>query len=331
MVISRTPTRISFFGGGTDFPEWYQENGGAVLSTTINKYSYISCRLLPPFFEHKHRIVYSKQEIANDIDEIIHPSIRETLRFMNFVEGLSIQHDADLPAQSGLGSSSAFTVGLLHALHALSGRMVSKKRLAMEAIHVEQEMIKEKVGCQDQTAAAFGGLNRIEFGSQHNIEVQPIVMGRDAFQSFQDHFMLFFTGVTRVASRIEADKVANMRMRENELRTICEMVEQACNILDKGEKGFDDFGRLLDECWRLKKQLSEKVSNPYIDTIYETALKNGAIGGKILGAGGGGFILFFVRPDDRDLLKSSLSFLLHVPFRFDTLGSQIVYYAEEAT
>src|SRR5208283_3400873 len=215
MVISRTPTRISFFGGGTDFPEWYHQNGGAVLSTTINKYCYLSCRLLPPFFDHKHRIVYSKQEIANDIDEIIHPAVRETLRFMNFTEGVSIQHDGDLPAQSGLGSSSAFTVGLLHALYALSGKMISKKRLAMEAIHVEQEMIKEKVGCQDQMAAAFGGLNRIEFRSQHNIEVQPIAMPFELFRRFQDHFMLFFTGVTRIASRIEADKVANMIERED--------------------------------------------------------------------------------------------------------------------
>ena len=329
MVISRTPTRISFFGGGTDFPAWYQENGGAVLSTTINKYSYISCRLLPPFFDHKHKIVYSKTEIANDINEIIHPAVRETLRFMNFTDGVSIQHDGDLPAQSGLGSSSAFTVGLLHALYALSGRMVSKKRLAMEAIHVEQEMIKENVGCQDQTAAAFGGLNRIEFKSQHNIEVQPVVMARNEFQSFQDHFMLFFTGVTRIASRIEADKMTKMAERGCELTAIRQMVEEACLLLDKGEKGFDDFGKLLNECWRVKKQLSEKVSNPYIDTIYETALKNGAIGGKILGAGGGGFVLFFVRPDERERLRKSLDFLLHVPFRFDTLGSQIVYYAEE--
>jgi D-glycero-alpha-D-manno-heptose-7-phosphate kinase len=330
MVISRTPTRISFFGGGTDFPEWYRENGGAVLSTTINKYCYISCRLLPPFFDYKHRIVYSKQEIANDIDEIVHPSVRETLRYMNFTEGVSIEYDGDLPAQSGLGSSSAFTVGLLHALYALSGKMVAKRRLAIEAIHVEQEMIKEKVGCQDQVAAAFGGLNRIEFKSERSIEVHPVVMSGDLFRRFQDHFMLFFTGVTRIASRIESDKMANMEERKTELKVICEMVEEACRILDKGENGFNDFGKLLNECWRLKKQLSEKVSNPYIDTIYETALKNGAIGGKILGAGGGGFILFFVSPEDREGLRQSLNFLLHVPFHFETLGSQIVYYTEES-
>jgi D-glycero-alpha-D-manno-heptose-7-phosphate kinase len=273
--------------------------------------------------------VYSKQEVANDIDEIIHPSVRETLRFSGITYGVSISHDGDIPAMSGLGSSSAFTVGLLHALYALQGKIVSKKRLALEAIHIEQKMIKENVGCQDQMAASFGGLNRIEFRSQHNIEVQPVVMSGELFQSFQDHFMLFFTGVTRIASQIEADKMSNMMDKGSELRTIRDMVEEACRILEKGENGFVDFGKLLNECWRLKKQLSSKVSNPYIDTIYETAMKNGAIGGKILGAGGGGFILFFVRPEERERLRQSLSFILHVPFRFDTLGSQIIYYAED--
>jgi len=330
MIITRTPFRISFFGGGTDFPAWYEENGGAVISTTINKYCYINCRILPPFFEHKHKIVYSKQEIANEIDEIIHPSVRETLRFMHIADGISFHHDGDLPAMSGLGSSSAFTVGLLHALYALSGKIVSKKRLAMEAIHIEQAMIKEKVGSQDQVAAAFGGFNRIEFKSRHNIEVQPIIMDRETFQGFQDHFMLFFTGVTRSASRIESDKMNNITDRKNELKTMLDMVQEAFCLLAEGETGFTGFGKLLNECWKLKKSLSGKVSNPYIDTIYETAMKNGAIGGKILGAGGGGFILFFARPEDKEQLRQSLHFLLHVPFRFDLLGTQLVYYTEEA-
>ncbi len=330
MVITRTPFRISFFGGGTDFPAWYCENGGSVISAAINKYCYISCRALPPFFDCKHRIVYSKQEVANNVDEIIHPSVRETLRYSGITDGVSISHDGDIPAMSGLGSSSAFTVGLLHALYALQGKIVSKKRLALEAIHIEQEMIKEHVGCQDQMAASFGGFNRIEFKAQHNIEVQPVVMCGKLFQSFQDHFMLFYTGVSRIASRIEADKLANMTEKESELKTIRDMVEEAYRFLEKGERGFIDFGKLLNECWRFKKQLSDKVSNPYIDTIYETAMKNGAIGGKILGAGGGGFILFFVDPEDRERLRQSLNFLLHVPFRFDTLGSQIIYYTEEA-
>ncbi|MCX5809858.1 MAG: kinase [Proteobacteria bacterium] len=330
MIITRTPFRISFFGGGTDLPAFYEENGGgAVLSTTINKYCYISCRVLPPFFECKHKIVYSKQEMANEINEIIHPSARETLRFMNITDGVSISHDGDLPAMSGLGSSSAFTVGLLHALYALKGKIVPKKRLAMEAIHIEQDMIKENVGSQDQVAVALGGFNKIEFKSQHNIEVTPIPMGRETFQRFQDHFLLFFTGVIRSASRIEADKLNHINEKKKELESIRSMVDEAFNILTN-ERDVLDFGRLLHESWQLKKSLSEKVSNPYIDTIYDTAIKSGAIGGKILGAGGGGFILFFMSPEDREKVKQALNFLLHVPFRFDVLGSQVIYYTEEA-
>lgn len=328
MIITRTPFRISFFGGGTDFPAWYQENGGAVLSTAINKYCYINCRILPPFFECKHKIVYSKHEIANEIDEIIHPSVRETLRFMNVTEGISMQHDGDLPAMSGLGSSSAFTVGLLHALYALKGKMVSKKRLALEAIHIEQNMIKETVGSQDQIAVALGGFNKIEFKSQHNIEAIPITMGRNAFQRFQDHFLLFFTGVMRSASRIEADKLNHINERRKELEIMRSMVDEAFDILNS-ERDVLGFGRLLHESWQLKKSLSDKVSNPYIDTIYDTAMKNGAMGGKVLGAGGGGFMLFFAPPEDRERVRQALSFLLHVPFRFDVLGSQVIYYAEE--
>ncbi len=330
MIITRTPFRISFFGGGTDFPAWYENNGGgAVLSTTINKYCYISCRCLPPFFDYKYRLNYSKQEQARGIDDIIHPSIRETLRFLDVNFGLSISHDGDLPAMSGLASSSAFTVGLLHALYALKGKIVSKKRLALEAIHIEQEMIKEKVGSQDQVAAAFGGLNKIEFRSQHNIEVVPVTISRHAFQHLQDHFLLFFTGVTRSASNIEEEKMERLEGKRTDYKTLMSMVNDAFQILS-GERDILDFGKLLHETWKLKKSLSPKVSNPYIDTIYETAKKNGAIGGKILGAGGGGFMLFFVKPEKKEKVKEALHFLLHVPFHFDTLGSQIVYYAQEA-
>jgi D-glycero-alpha-D-manno-heptose-7-phosphate kinase len=330
MVITRTPFRISFFGGGTDFPAWYENNGGgAVLSTTINKYCYISCRVLPPFFDCKYKINYSRQEQAGNIQEIMHPSVRETLRFVNLDSGLSINHDGDLPAMSGLGSSSAFTVGLLHALYALSGKIISKKKLALEAIHIEQEMIREKVGSQDQVAAAFGGLNKIEFKSQHNIEVMPIAIARDMFQNLQDHFLLFYTGVTRSASKIEEDKIDHLDEKRSEYKTLLSTVEEALSILS-GEKDLIEFGKLLHESWKLKRSLTSKVSNPYIDTIYETARKNGAVGGKILGAGGGGFMLFFVRPEKKEKVKESLHFLLHVPFRFDTLGSQIVYYTEEA-
>ena len=327
MIITRTPFRISFFGGGTDIPAWYRENGGAVLSTTIDKYCYISCRGLPPFFDHRHRLVYSKQELINDITEIIHPAIRETFRFMNISEGLEIHHNGDLPAKSGLGSSSSFTVGLLHALYALKGKMIAKRRLALEAIHIEQEMIKEHVGSQDQVAVAFGGLNRITFSGQHNIEVNPIILSKSRFQQFQDHLMLFFTGFSRLASEIEEDKIKQISNKKSELSSLYNMVEDAIDILN-GEGDIVDFGRLLHESWRLKKSLSDKVSTSYIDDIYETGIKNGAIGGKLLGAGGGGFILFFVKPEDRDRLKQTLGHLLHVPFRFDTTGSQIIYYSE---
>lgn len=326
MIITRTPFRISFFGGGTDLPDWYRENSGAVLSSTIDKYCYISCRQLPPFFEHKHRIVYSGQEAVNEIDEIIHPSVRETLRFMNITEGLEIHHDGDLPAKSGLGSSSAFTVGLLHALYALKGQMVSKKRLALEAIHIEQEMIKENVGSQDQIAAAFGGLNKIIFNAD-NIEVKPITIDQERLQHFQEHLMLFFTGFSRTASEIEGEKIKQISKKRNELAALQEIVDKAIDILNS-EAPLVEFGGLLYETWMLKKNLSDKVSNSFIDHIYEIAMKNGAVGGKILGAGGGGFILFFVKPEDREMLRKALDFLLHVPFRFDSLGSQIIYYGE---
>ena len=327
MIICRSPFRISFFGGGTDFSVWYKENGGAVLSTTIDKYCYISCRRLPPFFEYKHRIVYSKYEHVNKIDEIVHPAVRETFRFMNINEGLEIHHDGDLPARAGLGSSSSFTVGLLQALYALKGKMITKKRLALEAIYIEQEMIKEHVGSQDQVAVAFGGFNKIIFSGQHNIEVNPITLSKTRAQLFQDHLMLFFTGFSRFASEIEEAKIKQISNKKNELSSLHNMVEEAINILN-GEGDIFDFGKLLHESWKLKKSLSDKVSTSHIDDIYETGIKNGAIGGKLLGAGGGGFMLFFVKPEDRDKLRQALGHLLHVPFRFDTTGSQIIYYSE---
>jgi len=327
MIITRTPFRISFFGGGTDLPAWYFNNGGAVLSTTIDKYCYINCRHLQPFFPYKHRIVYSKYEHATEIDEIIHPSVRETFRFMKVTEGLELHHDGDLPARSGLGSSSAFTVGLLHALYGLSGKLVSKKRLALEAINIEQNMIKENVGSQDQVAVAFGGLNKITFQGDHNIEVMPLTISKKRQQLLEDHLMLFFTGTTRFATDIEKDKINNIAQKEKVLHELSGLTEKAIEILNN-EEDIADFGKLLHEGWELKKSLSGKVSNKNVDDIYELALKNGALGGKLLGAGGGGFILFFVKPSAKEKLKGALGHLLHVPFRFEFLGSQIIYYRE---
>jgi D-glycero-alpha-D-manno-heptose-7-phosphate kinase len=326
MIITRTPFRISFFGGGTDFPSWYRDNGGAVLSTTIDKYCYINCRLLPPFFSHKHRIVYSRSEQVNIIDDIQHPAVREAFRFMNVQDGLELHHDGDLPARSGIGSSSAFTVGLLHALYGLNGKLVTKKRLALESIYIEQEMIRENVGSQDQVAVAFGGLNKILFKGDHDIEVIPITIKVQRLNDLQNHLLLFFTGLTRYASDIEKDKMHNIADKKTQLDKLSQMVDSAIDILNS-EGALDDFGRLLHESWLIKKSLSSQVSTSRIDAIYDTALKNGALGGKLLGAGGGGFLLFYVKPEQQAKLKEKLD-LLHVPFRFDTLGSQIIYYRE---
>ena len=329
MLIVRTPFRISFFGGGTDYPVWYRQNGGAVLGTTIDKYCYITCRYLPPFFEHKHRIVYSLSELVQEIDEIRHPSVRETLKFMGITEGLEIHHDGDLPARTGLGSSSAFTVGLLHALYAIKGVMPTKLQLARDAIHVEQDLIKENVGSQDQTLAAFGGLKHIYFNGQDEIHVEPVVMKPGRLQSLQDHLMLFFTGFSRTASQIAGEQIKATPQKEKELNEMQLMVDAAIEILNSDED-IVRFGELLHQSWQLKRSLSDKISTPYIDYLYDTARNAGAAGGKILGAGGGGFILFFVRPEIQPKFIESLPGLLHVPFRFENSGSQIIFYEPDA-
>ncbi|MDD2898659.1 MAG: kinase, partial [Desulfuromonadaceae bacterium] len=285
---------------------------------------------LPPFFAYKHKIVFfSKTEAFNAFDEIEHPAVRETSRFMEVREGLVMQHDGDLPSHSGLGSSSAFTVGLLHALYALKGKMVTKKRLALEAIHIEQNMIGEAVGSQDQVASAFGGLNKIIFSASNTIEVKPFVITAEKSAHLQSSLMLFFTGFARFAVEIEKDKLRQLDSNKHALSLMQSIVEAAADILDGDLSGYDDFGALLHESWLLKKRLSKKVSTDTIDEIYAKGMKSGALGGKILGAGGGGFILFYVRPEDRERLRQGLSPLLHVPFRFDTLGSQVIYFTEE--
>ena len=329
MIISRTPFRISFFGGGTDYPVWYNENGGAVLATTINKYSYITCRYLPPFFEHKYRIVYSKTEIVQKIAEIQHPAVRATLKYMEIDRGVEIHHDGDLPARTGLGSSSSFTVGLANALYALKGKMVTKRHLALDAIHIEQDLLRENVGAQDQTSAAFGGFNKIEFGGPQQIQVQPVILNQKKCQNLQGHLMLFFTGFSRIASEIAGEQIKKTPDKKTELFRMREMVDDAIDILNSGDSDISDFGRLLHESWMLKRSLTDKISTPQIDRIYNDAIGAGALGGKLLGAGGGGFILFFVEPENQPAVKERLKGLLHVPFGFDTTGSQIIYYAPE--
>ena len=247
MIITRTPFRISFFGGGTDYPTWYKENGGSVLSAAINKYCYITCRYLPPFFKYKHRIVYSQIESVDKIDHIDHPSVRETIRFLNIDKGLEIHHDGDLPAMSGLGSSSSFTVGLINAISALNGTLKTKREVAMNAIHIEQNMIKENVGSQDQTAAAFGGLNRIDFGGAKEISIKPLVLSPNRLESLQDHLMLFFTGLSRDASKIAKEQVTNIKNRGTELKLMHRLVDEGEAILANSRKGLDEFGKLLNE------------------------------------------------------------------------------------
>lgn len=324
MIISRTPFRISFFGGGTDYPVWYRENEGAVLATTINKYCYISVRYLPPFFEYSHRIVWSKIELVRSAGEIEHPAVRAALKHLNLDRGIALDHDADLPARSGLGSSSTFTVGLLHALYGLKGHLASKQQLAQEAIHIEQEMLKENVGCQDQILAAHGGFNRINF-AESQIHLEPVILSPERLKDFQDHLLLFFTGLSRTASEIAKEQIEKTKERTKELKIMYQMVGEAMQLL-KGDDDLVKVGKLLHESWKLKRGLTEKISTPYIDSLYEEALAAGAVGGKLLGAGGGGFLLLLARPGDHPRILERLKGLLHVPFQFENLGSRIIFY-----
>ena len=326
MIISKTPFRISFFGGGTDYPEWYHENGGSVLATTIDKYCYISCRHLPPFFEHKHRIVYSKIESVKTTEEIQHPVVRAVLSNLSITDGLEIHHDADLPARSGLGSSSSFTVGLINVLNALKGLQISKQDLAKQATYIEQEVLKETVGSQDQVLAAFGGFNRIDFHPDDSFNISPVIINKDLVEQLQSHMLLFFTGLSRFSSDIARDKVSNFTNRFQELTRIKEMVDEGMSILQSPSTSIMDLGKLMHESWKLKRSLSVKVSTPKIDEIYEAGIKAGATGGKILGAGGGGFILFFAEPKNHKKIRERLKSLVHVAFHFDDMGSKIVVY-----
>ncbi|HIN88668.1 MAG TPA: kinase [Nitrospinaceae bacterium] len=326
MIISKTPFRISLFGGGTDYPEWYHENGGSVLATTIDKYCYISCRHLPPFFEHKHRIVYSKIESVKTTDEIQHPVVRAVLSNLSISAGLEIHHDADLPARSGLGSSSSFTVGLINVLNALKGLQISKQDLAKQAIYLEQKVLKETVGSQDQVLAAFGGFNRIDFYPDDSFNISPAIINKDLLGKLQSHMLLLFTGISRFSSEIARDKVSNFSNHFQELTQIKAMVDEGMSILQNPSTPIIDFGKLMHESWKLKRSLSVKVSTPKIDEIYEAGIKAGAIGGKILGAGGGGFILFFAEPENHNKILERLKSLVHVAFHFDNVGSKIVVY-----
>ncbi len=329
MVITQTPLRISFFGGGTDYPIWYREHGGSVLATTIDKSCYLTCRRLPPFFEYHSRISYSKVENVASNRMIEHPSVRACLQFLDMEEGVEVHHVADLPARTGLGTSSAFTVGLLLGLYALRDQMRDKHTLATEAIHVEQDLINEVVGAQDQVSAAYGGFNRINFHQDGSIDVNPIAAPAGRFIELEQHLALYFTGFSRTASEVAQEQLRMTPHKEKELRTMLQFVDEAEAILTNSRRSLDDFGRLLNESWQIKRTLTHKITNSDIDEIYRAGLSAGALGGKLLGAGGGGFMLFFVPPERRQALRARLKNFLCVPFSFSKRGSHVVVYEAE--
>lgn len=324
MIISRTPFRLSFFGGGTDYPAWYRKHGGAVLAATIDKYCYITARYLPPFFEHRFCIIYSKMEYCQTVDQINHPAVREVIRFLKIDRGLEIHHDGDLPARSGMGSSSAFTVGLLHALHALTGRMATRQQLASESVHLEQEILKETVGSQDQVLAAYGGVNHVSFLENGEISVRPITISPARIRDLNAHLMLFYTGIRRTASTIADTYVTGIDSRRRQLRIMKDLVDESLAVLNSGQD-LTLFGELLHEAWQAKRSLSSSVSNSDVDDLYHSARAAGAIGGKLAGAGGGGFLMLFVPPERQDQVRATLNALIHVPFRFEFSGSQVLF------
>ncbi len=328
LIISRTPYRVSFFGGGTDYPAWYQEHGGTVLATAINKYCYLTCRYLPPFFEHRYRIVYSLIENCQQVADIKHPVVREVLRYLNADRGMEIHHDGDLPARCGIGSSSSFTVGLLNALYALKGQVCSKQQLALESIHIEQQRIGETVGSQDQVLAAHGGFNRIVFSSGGEITVHPVSFSLERLSQLEKHLMLFYTGIKRTASDVAQTYAKNLGQRKQQMETLTDLVHEGVSVLTS-EQDISVFGQLLHEAWQVKRSLSPTVSNSHVDEIYQQAIRAGALGGKLTGAGGGGFMILVVPPRRQQHVKQQLDSLIHVPFRFERQGSQIIFFDPE--
>lgn len=321
MIIVRCPYRISLFGGGTDYPSWYERHGGAVLTTTINKFCYISLRRMPAFLGTKYRVFWSKMEAVNEIEDIQHAGVRGCLQYLGVNDGIEINHAGDLPARSGLGSSSAFTVGMLHALHTLQASPVSKERLADEAIQVEQVVLGETVGIQDQIECAWGGLNHIRIAQDGSYAIEQIALDESKRTDLESNLVLVFTGLQRHASEIAAIQVGNFDRKKTQLERISAMVSPAVNELFQGTP--EGLGEMLHETWMLKRELADAVTNPEIDRIYETARENGAIGGKVLGAGGGGFMLFCVPPDKRKPMLDSLG-LLSCDVEINDSGSQLV-------
>ena len=329
MIITRTPFRISFLGGGTDYPDWIREHGGAVLGCAINKYCYISLRYLPPFFPHRYRIVYSITETCSQPTQIRHPAVRAVCLKYFPDRGIEIHHDGDLPARSGMGSSSSFSVGLLNAVHSIRGHLSGRMELAKAAIHLEQKVLREHVGAQDQIFASFGNLNYVRFLPAGDILVRPLVLKNSRIDSLISHCLLFFTGTVRTSSQIASTYVDGMKARKEELKKLPELVSEGVRVISASRPDYPSFGKLLDEAWKIKRSISKAISNSKIESIYEVVKRGGAWGGKILGAGGGGFFLVFAPPSAHPRIRKSLRSLLEIPFEVDRLGSQVIFYDPE--
>ena len=327
MIISKTPYRLSFFGGGTDYNSWFEENPGIIISSTFSKYCYISLRKLPPFFDHKTRVSYSKEELVKTNSEIKHPAVRNALKFLNMETGLEIHHDGDLPARSGIGSSSSFTVGMLNALYALEGRMVSKQKLADDAIYIEQVLSAEHVGIQDQIIASFGGLQIIEMGPNRDYSVSPLILPKEYKDHLESHILLGFTGLSRIASENAKEQIVKIQNGDNasKIREIYDISLEGLQRF-KSHSSLEEIGRLLNESWKVKRTLTQSVSNQIVEDIYTNAIRQGAYGGKLLGAGGGGFVMFIAPPHRHEAIKKSLPQMkVWIPFHFEENGSQIIF------
>lgn len=328
MIITQTPFRMSFFGGGTDFPGFFNEYGGSVISTTFDKYCYVNVRHLPPFFDYSSEIVYAKTERVKKVEDIVHPAVREAMKYLDMRE-IRLTYEADLPARSGLGTSSSFAVGMLNAFYALKGKYADKKKLAEEAIHLERVLCAESGGLQDQIAAAYGGLNRIDF-KDNDFEVTPIIISPERKKELNDNLMLFFTGFSRFSSNIAKTQEKAIRDKKNlQLLEMLRLVDEAEGILTS-KMDLNEFGRLLDYTWKLKRGITTDISTDSIDSLYEKAIQAGATGGKLLGAGGGGFLLFYVEEDKQEKVKETMSDLLYVPFEFENVGTKVLHYTPES-
>lgn len=326
MIISQTPVRISFFGGGSDFPEYFEKNPASVLSTSINKYAYLTVGYLSGFFDYRIKVTYSKSETVSRVSEIRHPAVRACLEHMGIEANIEINYFSDLPARTGLGTSSSFVVGLLNALHAYQGRRVSTRQLAREAVLVERELVGENVGCQDQYAAAFGGFNYISFRPEGDIRVEPVVCPPGRLEALDGNLMLFYTGIQRYSEDIQKHHVARLSDNTAHLARMVGLAKRALEVVGSEREDLDEFGRLLHEGWELKKSLGTRISNPEIDAMYSAARSAGALGGKLLGAGGGGFLLLYAGEKNRDSVREALKNRLEVDFRFERYGSHIIFF-----